>query len=645
MNKRFFYLMFLVIFCFSCGQRPDYLEDALQLAGDNRPELEKVLTYYSHNPDDSLKYKAAMFLIENMKGHSSINYSDEDTYYKHIRSIFAFENKTRKLADSLFSYVVVNPQLKKQAYDVQSIKADYLIEQIEQAFETRTYPWSQSLSWEDFCEYVLPYRATLEPKENWRPLYKQKMAILLDSLISVQAADTIVCKRLMSFLKPENFVLVENSFPVPLKPSLYLEMNTGNCNDLTLFTMYAMRTAGLPVTYDFTPQWANRSLGHEWNSIMNNGEAIAFQIDDIVPFGEHISSRKNNRLAKVYRRMFSLQKESLAMQEPKEEIPPLFRNPFLKDVSEYYFKSVDINVDLLYSLPSRKQYAYIMFFNNREWSPVSWGRIQNKNVIFQKLITGCAYIVMYYDKGIFHAASDPFYLDMDGNKKILRPNLNNRESATILRKFPFSDTPVITERMPGGKFQLANRADFKDAITVHVMDTLEIMTFQNIYLDDIPDYKYFRYLSADSGHVYMAEMMVFDTEGRKLTGKIIGTDGTSLVELGFDKTKVFDGDCLTFFDAPIPSGGWVGLEFDKKEKIKVIKYLPKNDDNHINENELYELYYFDRKWISLGQRTGDNSHALVYDNVPGSALLLLKNHTKGKEERIFTYEKGKQVWW
>lgn len=31
--------------------------------------------------------------------------------------------------------------------------------------------------------------------------------------------------------------------------------------------------------------------------------------------------------------------------------------------------------------------------------------------------------------------------------------------------------------------------------------------------------------------------------------------------------------------------------------------------------------------------------------LPKGALLWLKNHTQGKEERIFTYEDGKQVWW
>ena len=142
----------------------------------------------------------------------------------------------------------------------------------------------------------------------------------------------------------------------------------------------------------------------------------------------------------------------------------------------------------------------------------------------------------------------------------------------------------------------------------------------------------------------MAEMAVFDTEGRQLTGEIIGTEG-SWENNGSDKTKVFDGNFLTFFDAPVMSGGWVGLAFEQKEQIKTIKYLPKNDDNHINENEAYELFYYDRDWISLGQRTGDTTHELSYDNVPENALLWLRNHTKGREERIFTYENEKQRWW
>ena len=51
-------------------------------------------------------------------------------------------------------------------------------------------------------------------------------------------------------------------------------------------------------------------------------------------------------------------------------------------------------------------------------------------------------------------------------------------------------------------------------------------------------------------------------------------------------------------------------------------------------------------WTSLGRQIGRRAtQELVYDNVPAGALLLLHNHTKGKEERIFTYEDGRQVWW
>ena len=42
---------------------------------------------------------------------------------------------------------------------------------------------------------------------------------------------------------------------------------------------------------------------------------------------------------------------------------------------------------------------------------------------------------------------------------------------------------------------------------------------------------------------------------------------------------------------------------------------------------------------------GNREGVLYVDNVPTNALLLLRNHTKGKEERIFTYENGEQVWW
>lgn len=53
------------------------LETVLQVASENRQELEKVLHYYRINLPDSLKYKAAYFLIENIPFYT---YSDREQF-------------------------------------------------------------------------------------------------------------------------------------------------------------------------------------------------------------------------------------------------------------------------------------------------------------------------------------------------------------------------------------------------------------------------------------------------------------------------------------------------------------------------------------------------------------------------------------
>jgi hypothetical protein len=50
------------------------IEKVLQQAGNNRNELETVLTHYGRNTGDSLKLRAAEFLIVNMPGKYSSVY-------------------------------------------------------------------------------------------------------------------------------------------------------------------------------------------------------------------------------------------------------------------------------------------------------------------------------------------------------------------------------------------------------------------------------------------------------------------------------------------------------------------------------------------------------------------------------------------
>lgn len=112
-----------------------------------------------------------------------------------------------------------------------------------------------------------------------------------------------------------------------------------------------------------------------------------------------------------------------------------------------------------------------------------------------------------------------------------------------------------------------------------------------------------------------------------------------------EATKSFDNEKLTYCSAP-KQPFWIGLDLGEKNKkhLSYIEFCPWNDMNMIEKGDDYELFYYNYGWHSLGRRIAD-ADSLLYHNVPENALFWLRNHTKGKEERIFTYENGRQIWW
>ena len=89
---------FIIVGCSAC--RPSVLESALERAGENRIELERVLRHYSEEDKDSLKWEAARFLIENMPGHLSIGGDSIGPYYAALNAVFS-NDTLRNWQDSL----------------------------------------------------------------------------------------------------------------------------------------------------------------------------------------------------------------------------------------------------------------------------------------------------------------------------------------------------------------------------------------------------------------------------------------------------------------------------------------------------------------------------------------------------------------
>jgi hypothetical protein len=74
---------------------------------------------------------------------------------------------------------------------------------------------------------------------------------------------------------------------------------------------------------------------------------------------------------------------------------------------------------------------------------------------------------------------------------------------------------------------------------------------------------------------------------RKLTGKVIGTEG-SYNDEGNTRDKAFDGDLQTYFDAPNAHGddAWVGLDLGSPKVITEIKYAPRSDKGEMMQQRM-----------------------------------------------------------
>lgn len=113
----------------SCVVKKEYtLETALDFAGENRSELEKVLYHYK---DDPQKLEAAKFLIKNMPHWYAYSGSELDT----LQNLIIKELKGEDLSQEKKYWSRFNYHTLVEVSDSKVIKSDFLISNIDLAFQ------------------------------------------------------------------------------------------------------------------------------------------------------------------------------------------------------------------------------------------------------------------------------------------------------------------------------------------------------------------------------------------------------------------------------------------------------------------------------------------------------------------------------
>lgn len=412
-----------LIFLFSCNNvdkskvrlNPSNLKSGKQ-------ELKKVLDHY-HLPEDSLKRFAAQYLFKYMTDHGTIRSSWINSEGKQAQiDLDKYSNisQLRQDMDSRGFYQII----EKKVDDKTNIQSDYIINNIDASFDSfNENPFNLQISFNEFCELLLPYRIGSEVLEDWRYPIRELLLPKLDSLIT--SSDTIDHAEIIHELL-STFKYGYNSKAMALSPHQCLsEMRSfkvGTCEDISQLGVMTCRALGIPSALDLIPIWGSFNGAH--------ARTMYKSVDGSMKI---LGDRDNmyKRPAKVFRKVYSSHNKLHRLIADAKDIPPLFRDQHIIDVTQEHCptKDVKIKLDKVKDLPSC---LFIYVFNFGRWQPIFWGEVTDgKLVEFNSMGTQVIYRVGKYKKGITEFVSQPFLLNEDGTINFFDKEYKETESIEV----------------------------------------------------------------------------------------------------------------------------------------------------------------------------------------------------------------------
>ena len=507
-------------------------------------------------------------------------------------------------------------------------------------------PWAKEYGKDIFMNYILPPQVADEPVEYyWRTDIPKWIGIEYKGEELLEFA-RLINSKIDVDTRPEDWGNDQMGYTATMSGKF------GKCDDRTILTTMAMRSMGVPAAFGMIPMWGSGNNGHSFcNVIASNGSTYAFQNKE----DDGIKTHFIHKVPKIYQlAFFSNTDAPTYKQKGSEDIPALFIDNRLDDITHHYpigFRDVSIKSQI----KTGNKLCYLAVFTPNGWFPIAHGYMNGNDMLFHNIGTGTdtngrislkgenigngiLYLPIICDNGDT-PSSYPVIISNDGIRT-LQPS-NKTETITLSRKYPkLERISMFANRMVWGIIEVAEKADFSDAIQVHHIYCRPFSRMQKIHLDKEMKFRYIRFRKP-TGPFSIAELRAYDKLGKVIPGTQISCD---ILSGEPDVRNINDNNPLTFFDISNSLNLWVGIDLGKSVNVSSFGFCPRNDDNEISPGDIYELLYWDNDWKSLGKKKAEN-YQLAFENVPKNALLWLRNKTKGREERPFTYDNNTQIWW
>ncbi|MDR3714112.1 MAG: hypothetical protein P4L51_14930 [Puia sp.] len=710
----------LALLYWQCNSRVAYpggVDSSLLEAGSNGKELLKVLKHYSAEPEDSLQFRAACYLIANMKDHFSdskigsipgiaissyylLDSLTKKTFYTtgdrktfdfadflhtaldskdfvatpdYVASLIsqafpdtnaiatdrirtgAFERRVDTVADLLLKNIDTVVQERAIFEDLRSVHAAWLIDHIDNAFRVwKKSPYSRGMGFDEFSQTLLTYRSRNEALDQASGFYPGLFDKILFPGDSMDLSAAI--RRLNFYMYCLDCFEDKGRHLGNLGFYDILQFYQYDCDRHSEWTARVLNACGIPAYIDFTSGYFNRDKMHYGVSVRDTAGKYHHFSPKWQPLGD---TAHYKLVSKVFRRMYAQQVCPYTLKRADEDIPPIFSDPFIKDVSEEYHTVADISV-AIDSAPRNRNLAYLSIFTPHGWRPIGWGSFQQgvNTVKFYKVPVAAVYVAGYFEGGKIIPLSGLFRVDAAGKLSYMGPDHHKTETLTLTMKYPQKEDLIARmKEMDGARIQGANRSDFSDARDLYRLQISDLSDFdvRALPVVDNGKYRFIRCVAAGGKALNIATFEVFASRREaggyvkcsepaiKAPASVRRPDTTTLtrvpgipIENGQRLQNAFDGDLETFVNAFS-----VGLDLGRPYSIKEIRFAARSANNGIIRGDRYQLLYYDHAWVPLGTVTAKYNF-VEFRNVPSGAVYWLRNLDRGKEELSFIYKDGRQ---
>lgn len=656
-------------------------------AAGNRIQLWTVLLHYRWAEPNQQKYEAARFLIDNMPYHYSYGKlefvpPEVETWRQKTDSIcqLLLMNDTldmEKLPQAKAYQKILNvrvlPEVKARAdvfWDIQELDSKYLIAHIDHAFEVWHHSkFAQQLSFEEFKEYILPYRSVggygfLNDGEELNHLFGEFLNV--DSCNTPQEVIRRYNRVINTFRDLNGEVESRQDYGIY---GLYSH-GFHDCVDIANYGCNILRACGLPLSVEYNMCYRYFGGRHYHCSLYQGPKdtGYAFSPESDVPYKD---SYRAEEIYNVYRMTYAAQQNTpYFLKSENEYIPKELADPCIMDVTRHYRKTVTLSLPFQKAVPNQLAYLAVFHKGREGFLAVTWGKIdaESGTVVFDQAIPDMFYFPIYYEGNCMKAFGKPFYVkEVNGigiPHYLTGINESDGELTDLVLTRKCTCKPRmqrIARQLVGGQFQAANQEDFSDAVVQGVIEEVPKPFFQEKVLTNIGNYRYYRFKAPAAyphANISMLEWITDKSYGYKdvlpsSRVHILSPDDTILVLRDSSYVKLLDETsweemtCKAAYDGNMQTAPSsceeITLRLRNRHKVTRIRFAPLNADNGIHAGDLYTLYYWtDEGWKQFGSQYARYEY-VEFEDVPEGKLYWLSNMMRGTEELPFIMSEGKQV--